>query len=44
MTRIAPRKKTVRRIIAVRMAFGMTFSGFFDSPAATPMSSVPEKA
>ncbi len=44
MTRIAPTKNTVKRITAVRMAFGMTFSGFFASPAATPISSVPEKA
>lgn len=41
---IVPMKKRTRRTTVVRTAIGMTFSGFWVSPAATPMSSVPENA
>ena len=41
---IVPMKKSTRRTTVVRTAIGMTFSGFCVSPAATPMSSVPENA
>ena len=43
-TTIVPMKKTTRRMIVVLTASGITFSGLAVSPAATPMSSVPEKA
>lgn len=44
MTAMAPTKKISRRNTVVRIALGMLVSGFAVSPAATPMSSEPEKA
>ena len=43
-TNTVPIKNTTRRITVVRIAQGTTFSGFSVSPAAMPISSVPEKA
>ena len=44
MTAIEPMKKIARRNTVVCTAFGIARSGFLVSPAATPTTSVPEKA
>ena len=43
-TNTVPIKKIISRAIVVRIATGMTLRGFSVSPAAIPISSVPEKA
>ena len=44
MTAIEPMKKIARRSTVVCTAFGIALDGSFVSPAATPTTSVPEKA
>lgn len=44
MTAMAPTKKISRRMTVLRIALGMLVAGSAVSPAATPMSSEPEKA
>ncbi len=44
MTTIVPTKNMSKRQIAALIALGTVFAGSSASPAATPISSVPEKA